>query len=53
MCSTMSLSFGEKLNKTEEVVEEPVGKKCRFASSNLPIDKREMAPMKKAWHEKV
>jgi len=53
MCSTMSLSFGEKLNKTEEVVEEPIGKKRRFASSNLPIDKRDAAPRKKPHHEHV
>ena len=51
MCSTMSLSFGAKLNKTEEVVEEPVGKKRRFASSNLPIDKRDTAPRKKPFYE--
>ena len=47
MCSTMSLSFGAKLNETEDVVEEPVGKKRRFVSSNLAIDKRETAPRKK------
>jgi len=51
MCSTMSLSFGEKLNKTEEVVEEPIEKKRRFASSNLPIDKRDTAPRKKPFCE--
>ena len=53
MCSTMSLSFGAKLNETEDVVEEPVGKKRRFASSNLAIDKRETAPRKKPWCEQV
>jgi len=51
MCSTMSLSFGEKLNETEEVVEEPIEKKRRFASSNLPIDKRDTAPRKKPFYE--
>ena len=53
MCSTMSLSFGAKLNETEDVVEEPVGKKCRFVSSNLAIDKRETAARKKPWCEHV
>ena len=51
MCSTMSLSFGEKLNETEEVVEEPIEKKRRFASSNMPIDKRDTAPRKKPRYE--
>ena len=51
MCSTMSLSCGAKLNKTEDAVEESVGKKHRFISSNLAIDKRETAPRKKSHCE--
>ena len=51
--STMHLSSGTMLNETEVLVDQPIGKKCRFVSSNLAIDKRETAPRKKAWHEKV
>jgi len=47
MSSTMSLSSGTMLNKTEDLVDQPTGKKCRFVSSNLAIDKRETAPRKK------
>jgi len=53
MSSTMHLSSGTMLNKTEVLVDSPVGKKCRLVSSNLPIDKRVKAPRKKAWHEKL
>ena len=51
MSSTMSLSSGTMLNKTEDLVEEPIGKKHRFVSSNLAIDKRETAPRKEPFYE--
>jgi len=53
MSSTMSLSSGTMLNKTEDLEEDPVGKKCRFVSSNLAIDKRETAARKKPWCKQV
>ena len=53
MSSTMSLSFGAMLNETEDLVEEPIGKKHRFVSSNLAIDKRETAARKKPWCKQV
>ena len=51
MSSTMSLLSGTMLNETEDLVDQPVGKKCRFVSSNLAIDKRETAPRKKPFYE--
>ena len=42
---------GTMLNKTEDLVDKPVGKKCRFVSSNLAIDKRETASKKKPFYK--